>query len=59
MNYDPTDPDKMRLPIGVTCGDCRHIRRCNALFGQTEAAARCDWAPSRFVSRSPQENASD
>ena len=27
LNYDPTDPDKMRLPVNVTCGDCIHIRR--------------------------------
>ena len=24
----PGRPDKMRLPAGITCGDCAHIRRC-------------------------------
>jgi len=50
MNYDPTDPDKMRLPKGTTCGDCRHIRRCKAMFGHVETDTYCDWSPSRFES---------
>ncbi|MFJ5378165.1 hypothetical protein ACIPSX_12545 [Pectobacterium sp. CHL-2024] len=33
-NFDPSDPDKMRLPTGKSCGDCVHIRRCKAIFGQ-------------------------
>lgn len=49
MNYDPTDPDKMRLPVGATCGDCRHIKRCKAMFGHVKTDAYCDWSPSRFV----------
>lgn len=48
LNYDPTDPDKMRLPQGTTCGDCVHIRRCSMIFGHTETDAYCDWSPSRF-----------
>lgn len=48
LNYDPTDPDKMRLPAGTTCGDCAHIRRCSMMFGHTEADTYCDWSPSRF-----------
>lgn len=48
MNYDPTDPDKMRLPVGATCGDCRHIGRCKAMFGHVEADTYCDWSPSKF-----------
>jgi hypothetical protein len=48
MNYDPTDPDKMRLPVGMTCGDCRHIGRCKAMFGHVESDTYCDWSPSRF-----------
>lgn len=50
-NYDPTDPDKMRLPQGVTCGDCYHIKRCKAIFGHTEADTYCDWSPSRFMKK--------
>lgn len=49
LNYDPTDPDKMRLPAGVTCGDCHHIHRCKTIFGHTESDTYCDWSPSRFI----------
>ena len=48
LNYDPTDPDKMRLPVNVTCGDCIHIRRCTLMFGYTATDTYCDWSPSRF-----------
>lgn len=48
LNYDPADPDKMRLPAGITCGDCVHIRRCKAIYGHVEADTYCDWSPSRF-----------
>ncbi|OUE60148.1 hypothetical protein [Citrobacter amalonaticus] len=44
LNYDPADPDKMRLPAGVTCGNCHHIRRCKAMFGHTETDTYCDWS---------------
>lgn len=46
--YDETDPDQMRLPPGITCGDCVHIKRCKAIYGHTESDTRCDWSPSRF-----------
>lgn len=49
LNYDPADPDKMRLPAGTTCGICHHIRRCKAIFGHTETDTYCDWSPSRFI----------
>lgn len=49
LNYDPADPDKMKLPVGATCGNCRHIRRCKSMFGHTETDTYCDWSPSRFV----------
>jgi hypothetical protein len=48
LNYDPTDPDKMRLPAGATCGDCVHIYRCKSIFGHVESDTSCDWSPSRF-----------
>ena len=48
LNYDPTDPDKMRLPVNVTCGDCTHIRRCTLMFGHTATDTYCGWSPSRF-----------
>lgn len=49
LNYDPSDPDKMRLPKGVTCGNCFHINRCKAIYGHVEKDTYCDWAPSRFI----------
>ena len=49
LNYDPTDPDKMRLPVGTTCGDCAHILRCKAIFGHVETDTYCDWSPSRLL----------
>lgn len=49
LNYDPTDPDKMRLPKGESCGNCHHIRRCKAIFGHSETDTFCDWSPSRAV----------
>lgn len=49
LNYDPADPDKMRLPKGTSCGDCVHIRRCSAIYGHTASDTYCDWSPSRFA----------
>lgn len=51
LNYDPADPDKMRLPVGTTCGNCVHLRRCVAIFGHTDTDTTCDWSPSRFHAR--------
>lgn len=48
VNYDSSDPDKMRLPVGFTCGDCQSIRRCKAMFGHVESDTYCDWSPSQF-----------
>ena len=48
LNYDPEDTYMMKLPSGITCGDCRHIRRCKAIFGHTETDVSCDWSPSKF-----------
>lgn len=53
LNYDPTDPDRMRLPAGTTCGHCAHIRRCSSIYGHTEADTYCDWSPSRFRAPAP------
>lgn len=50
---DPTttEPDydaEMKLPPGMTCSDCAHIKRCLA-FGFTSAdATLCDFHPSRY-----------
>lgn len=55
LNYDPADPDKMRLPTNTTCGDCYHIKRCKAIFGHTETDTYCDWSPSRFATKVNQQ----
>lgn len=52
LNYYPTDPDKMRIVVGKTCGDCAHIYRCKAMFGHVETDTYCDWSPSRFYAAS-------
>lgn len=39
----------MHLPEGMTCSDCRHFARCNAIFGHVAGDEVCDWAPSRFA----------
>lgn len=46
------------LPVGMTCGHCVHIGRCEAMFGHVEADTYCDWAPSRFRLASAIEAAS-
>lgn len=49
LNYDPTDPDKMRLPVGKTCGECGHFTRtCVWLISCKPTNTTCDWSPSRF-----------
>lgn len=39
---------EMNLPEGMTCANCVHFARCNALFGHIATDEVCDWAPSRF-----------
>lgn len=59
LNYDPTDPDKMKLQPGVTCGDCFHIYRCKSIFGHVETDTYCDWSPSRFAPKKQAEPGHD
>lgn len=43
--------DDMRLPEGMTCGDCAAWVRCKTLICTVEPTnTRCDWNPSRFRS---------
>ena len=48
MNYDQTDPDRMRLPQGKTCGDCANFRHCGAFYARRATDDCCDFSPSRF-----------
>lgn len=43
----------MHLPDGMTCADCRHFCRCNAIFGHIATDEVCDWNPSRFSPTEP------
>jgi len=38
----------MDLPAGKTCGDCAHIRRCEAIFGHIPEDEQCDFFPIRY-----------
>jgi len=48
LNYDPTDPTKMKLPANTTCGQCIHFYRCKGLISRDKLDTYCDWSPSRF-----------
>lgn len=39
---------EMDLPVGKTCGDCIHVKRCCGMFGHLIDDESCDWSPSRF-----------
>lgn len=43
----------MLLPEGMTCGRCRHFRRCSQIYGHIAEDEVCDWAPSRFIDAGP------
>lgn len=50
---EPHNESDMELPAGKTCGDCRHFRRCNAMFGHIAEDEVCDWSPSRYAETKP------
>jgi hypothetical protein len=41
----------MALPIGKTCADCAHVRRCTMFGFARPTDTTCDFAPSRFTPR--------
>lgn len=45
--------DMMRLPEGMTCGDCVRFSQCRNLgiCSAQENETRCDWNPSQFMKR--------
>lgn len=49
----------MDLPQGKTCADCKHCRRCCAIFGHIPEDQVCDWYPSRFADARPPTAAND
>lgn len=45
-------PDPRAIPPGASCGDCGWWRKCSSLIASlTGAESACDFAPSRFMSR--------
>lgn len=36
------------LPVGKTCGECVHFKRCESLVGRIADDETCGWDPSRF-----------
>ena len=48
----PTEEiDDMALPDSMTCGDCVHLPRCVAVFGSHPENTKCDFSPSKFLSK--------
>ena len=43
-----TDATCMELPVGKTCSNCVHERRCCTIFGHVPTDTYCDWFPRRF-----------
>lgn len=41
--------DEMKLPEGKTCGDCKHLDKCERLFGVNYLNTVCDFYPPRFI----------
>ena len=42
------ESDCMRLPMGVRCGDCANIAKCETMFGKKRTDDQCDWFPRKF-----------
>jgi hypothetical protein len=38
----------MQLPVGMSCSDCAHAKRCFALGYSTPERTTCDFYPSHF-----------
>lgn len=50
---DWTAEYNMLLDDGVTCNDCRHVKRCCAIFGQKPYVndGRCQFYPNSFSAK--------
>lgn len=46
-----TDQTCMELPVGKTCGDCRHFNHCTAFYAHKASDTYCDFYPRRFADR--------
>jgi hypothetical protein len=41
----------MELPIGKTCSNCFHEKRCVSMFGAKSENKYCGWFPRRFAEK--------
>jgi len=48
--------DDMKLPEGKTAESCGHFKRCSSMFGCKPHYTTCDFAPSRYVEKTPTSN---
>jgi hypothetical protein len=49
FNNGCTEATCMSLPDGATCGDCKHVRHCVAMYAVTPERTTCDFFPRRFI----------
>lgn len=52
LKPDEREPDyhaEMRLPPGVSCADCKHVKRCSGFGFTSPVRTSCDFWPNRFV----------
>ena len=49
----------MKLPKGKTAESCEHFKRCSSMFGCKPHYTTCDFAPSRYVEKTPTSDNSD
>ncbi len=48
--------DAMRLPLGATCNDCAHGKRCFGLGYSWPERTQCDFYPNSFRQKQSKEN---
>ena len=49
--YTCPEHEAMKLPLGKTCDDCRHSKRCFALGYSETGRTSCDFYPSKYRGR--------
>lgn len=51
--------NNMKLPEGKTAETCIHFYRCSKMFGCQAKNTSCDFAPSRYVEKTPTSDNSE
>ena len=44
-----------KLPKGKSCSDCKWSDKCKVQFGNEDSNDYCQFAPSRFVAKIPEQ----